>query len=982
MSDIIGSTYEVIEQIGAGGGGIVYLARHLRLNKQVVLKADKRKITTRPELLRREVDVLKDLSHPYIPQVYDFFEENGTVYTAMDFVDGESLDKPLKEGKRFSQPQIIQWAKQLLQALDYLHSPTHGDPPRGYVHSDIKPANIMLRSNGDICLIDFNISLALGEEHIIGASAGYASPEHYGLDFSFTSTVTRDDRTESMHGGTTTLTLPEYKSTDKRRSIIPDVRSDIYSIGATLYHLLSGKRPPKNAVDVVPLSGPEISDQVAAIINKAMNPNPDLRYQTAAEMLREFEHLHENDPRTIRHKRRVRTTAVILTAMFLIGGLCSFTGLRRMQQAEAVARAEAEAAEEAERQAKEAERLAKEAEQAAKELEQLAKQALEDVRSSERAYQEGNIIDAVDYALSAMSVDSPYFAQAQKALTDALGVYDLSAGFKPHLALALPGEPIKTVLSPDGGRVAALTSGCVTVFDTKTGKEIAQFPAESSALADVVFLDNDRFVYAGDGALRAVELASGQELWAGDAATGIALSADRSTVAAVYRDAEQAMIYDAETGALRKTVDFGGKHQSVAVNDVFLDPEDMVFALDGQGRWLAVSFSDGSVTAFCLDGSSEDVELIDPSAYTHFEGGFFGKYVACSAIGGGDSMFAVADLEAMVLTFAFNAENTFHVYTDDTGIYVSLDNVLVQVDPETGNQTEAAYTGGSDIAAYDCDSQYILTLTKDDSVYVFNRKAELFQTVETEGTADVVRLAGHYMVLADQDSPQLRLLRLEDHEDSQLFAYDINYEHDEARVSQDGSTVMLFRYDGFRLYGMDCQVLAEIALPEAEQVYDQQYRREDGGSYLDVIYNSGLIRRYSAADGSLVSETAGNAPEGFTEEFLTDKWRIVSELHSAPVVYDRESGELIQTLEVDGYMTYVTQLDEYVITEYVNTEGEHFGLLLNENIETLAVLPGLCDILPDGTLVFDDQMGMLRQSRIYSAQELIDLSNTTKQKIL
>lgn len=79
MQTIIASTYEVIQKLGAGGGGNVYLANHLRLNKKVVLKADKRKITTPAELLRREVDVLKNLKHPHIPQVYDFFVENDTV---------------------------------------------------------------------------------------------------------------------------------------------------------------------------------------------------------------------------------------------------------------------------------------------------------------------------------------------------------------------------------------------------------------------------------------------------------------------------------------------------------------------------------------------------------------------------------------------------------------------------------------------------------------------------------------------------------------------------------------------------------------------------------------------------------------------------------------------------------------------------------------------------------------------------------------
>lgn len=148
MSRIIDSTYEIIGVIGTGGGGTVFLARHKRMGKKVVLKADKRKITTREDLLRREVDTLKNLSNTYIPQVYDYFIEDSVVYTAMEYIEGESLDKPLKRGEHFSQPQVIKWAVQLLSALDYLHDPVHGDPPRGYVHSDIKPANLMKRANG------------------------------------------------------------------------------------------------------------------------------------------------------------------------------------------------------------------------------------------------------------------------------------------------------------------------------------------------------------------------------------------------------------------------------------------------------------------------------------------------------------------------------------------------------------------------------------------------------------------------------------------------------------------------------------------------------------------------------------------------------------------------------------------------------------------------------------------------------------------
>ena len=104
MSQVIAGIYEIDQKIGAGGGGVVYLGRHLRLQKLVVLKADRRNLNTRPEALRREVDMLKNLSHTYIPQVYDFVQENGVVYTVMDYIEGESLDKILARGEKIAQP--------------------------------------------------------------------------------------------------------------------------------------------------------------------------------------------------------------------------------------------------------------------------------------------------------------------------------------------------------------------------------------------------------------------------------------------------------------------------------------------------------------------------------------------------------------------------------------------------------------------------------------------------------------------------------------------------------------------------------------------------------------------------------------------------------------------------------------------------------------------------------------------------------------
>lgn len=186
---------------------------------------------------------------------------------------------------------------------------------------------------------------------------------------------------------------------------------------------------------------------------------------------------------------------------------------------------------------------------------------------------------------------------------------------------------------------------------------------------------------------------------------------------------------------------------------------------------------------------------------------------------------------------------------------------------------------------------------------------------------------------------------------------------------------MLFRYDSFRLYDMNGKLLAEVDIPDAEQVYDQQYRRDESGSYLEVFYNDGTVRAYSAVDGGLLRETAGERHDGtLDEEFLTDRFRITAPLHGTPVAYDRETGELIRELEDEDHMTYATQVGDGLVTEYITAQGRRYGLLLDENCETLADLPGLCDVLADGTLVFDDTRGNLRQSRIDSIQELLALA--------
>lgn len=938
--NILASTYELIEKIGSGGGGNVYLANHRRLGKKVVLKADKRKITAQPELLRREVDILKELSHSYIPQVYDFFIEDETVYTVMDYVDGESLDKPLKRGEKFSQAQVIKWAKQLLEALSYLHSPTHGEPPRGYVHSDIKPANIMRTPYNDICLIDFNIALALGEENVVGCSAGYASPEHYGLDYSsFDSETTTINETVTFLDETAELTLSNARSLSSAKKIVPDVRSDIYSLGATLYHLLSGQRPAQNAVDVVPLSDKEFSPQIVKIISKAMNPNPDLRFQTASEMLEAFNHLHENDPRKKRLKRNNIIACTLFVVFLVLSALAAFTGLRRMQ---------------------------------------ITESWLKLAEYSQTALSDGDSISALDYALQALPTSTnlftpSYIAEAQSALTDALGVYDLSDGFKKYKVVELPSNPLYIVISPNGETAACVYSGFVAVFDTETAKILFTLPADKSALAEVEYMNNNVIVYAGINGITAYNIDENRELWVGEPCTAISISQDGTTVAAVYKDESHAAVYDATNGEIKCKVDFKGRQQSVTVNDIFANPNDNLFEINSDGTLLGVSFADGSLEVFDLSDSENDIELFDnTSGYTHFEGGFFEQYLAFSASKTSESVFAVIDTVEKVQTGGFDSDSRFGVETDKNGIYVQMNNLLVKIHPVTGEQTPLVTTTENLFRFAVSDTHTMAT--SDKQVMFFDSNSNMIASFEETETGDFVQIAGGIALIGSIDTPKIKILKFDDNPQSEVFKYDPTYEHDEARISADGKTIMLFNYKQFRVYDILGEIINEVDIPNADQVYDQQFIRENGESQLEVMYNDGTLLTYNARDGNLLLEEQLDRPDSsLYEEFYTDSLRIESPLHGSPSVYNRKTNKLVCELKEEGYLTYITQVGEYIIAQYITTDDYYYGIILNEKCEKLGTLPYLCDVF-ENTLYFDYPTGQVKKSCIYNLDELIEMA--------
>lgn len=998
MSQVIAGIYEIERQIGAGGGGVVYLGHHLRLEKPVVLKADKRRLNAGTEKLRREVDMLKGLSHSYIPQVYDFVQEDGTVYTVMDYIEGESLDKLLGRRQFLTQPQIIKWACQLLEALSYLHS----RPPYGILHGDIKPANIMLRPEGDICLIDYNIALALGEDGAVkvGFSRGYASPEHYGADYISENrpaavgtasgtksekrntdvTLAETDATLADTGVTEVdigekvtdrnLTIADSdlttankeaglikpltagagslsktgSTTSEKKGILLDVRSDIYSLGATLYHMLSGHRPAQDARDVVPL-GPDVcSPAVSSIIKKAMEPDPVNRYQSAEEMLTAFLSLHINDTRVLRHKRREKVFAAIMTISFLAGGGSAFVGLKQQEQIQA---------------------------------------AFAAAEYSANALAEGNVSGAVDLALQAIPsgnsiFEAPVTAQAQKALTDALGVYDLSDGFKAVDVIALPSAPFKTAVSPSGSRFAAVYAYEVAVYDAVTLEKTVSLPIRQSALSDAVFPNENSIVYAGEQGVASFDLDTGKTLWTGEAATALALSGDGEYVAAVNRDEDRAMVYRVSDGEQLYECSFEGQYLHVAANDIFADPDNDIFTLNEDGSLLAVSFSNGGLMICDLDDPAGDLVIYEESQYDWFEGGFCGEYFAYAANSNSKAVFGLIDIKQEISLGESQSGSPYLLQASGKGIYLANNNLLVKFEPETFGQTELAYTDSVNITGFSEDAGYVLVATDDNRFLFYDGGAHLMSAESCQENCDFVNLFDGTAVIGNRNEPDLRVMKLESHSEAQLWSYDPRYIHDEARISQDGKTAMLFSYEGFAIYGTDGQLVKQAELPDAENIYDQQFYKDGNSSRLEVIWYDGTVRRYSAADGSLISETAGQAPDkSLNEEFYTDQYRIVSSLHDAPEVYDLKSDKLAAVLEEDSYLTYVTQVNEYILTEYVSAAGERYGLLLNSDLQILAYLPNLCDVTEEG-FVFDDGAGNLRQSRLYSLQELIAIAEGSR----
>lgn len=259
---ILQARYRIVRQLGRGGMGAVYEAVDDRLGITVALKETLSSEASMRKQFEQEARLLASMQHPALPRVSDHFVEGQRAFLVMQFIGGVDLAKIIaQQPGPFPRDQVIAWADQLLDALIYLHS-----HDRQVIHRDIKPHNLKLTANGQIALLDFGLARAQPTDQSLTASrAFFGYTKHY---------------------------APLEQIQDQR----PDPRSDIYALGATLYHLLTGIKPPDAMVRATALinSDPDplkpadqihaaVGPQISAILCKAMAQRSENRFASASE---------------------------------------------------------------------------------------------------------------------------------------------------------------------------------------------------------------------------------------------------------------------------------------------------------------------------------------------------------------------------------------------------------------------------------------------------------------------------------------------------------------------------------------------------------------------------------------------------------------------------------------------------------------------------------------------------------------------------
>ena len=285
MTTTFNDTYEIKSLIGHGGMSTVYLAEHKRLHTRWAVKEVRKQQGARFDFLA-ESNILKRLQHPMLPRIVDIFEDAENIYIVEDFVEGITLDELLKREGKVDESLARQWFRDLCGVLHYLHT----QQPNPIIYRDMKPSNIMLQPDGSLKLIDFGIAreykeASSGDTTYIGTK-GYAAPEQFG-------------RAQT------------------------DARTDIYALGVTMYHLVTGKspyEPPYQFVPVRELDG-KLSHGIEYILNKCVQPEPADRYQDVDKLLDDLDHIYRFDKawKRVQTVKRVRVAVIAVMLAASVG---------------------------------------------------------------------------------------------------------------------------------------------------------------------------------------------------------------------------------------------------------------------------------------------------------------------------------------------------------------------------------------------------------------------------------------------------------------------------------------------------------------------------------------------------------------------------------------------------------------------------------------------------------------------------------------
>ena len=313
IGTVLDGKFKIVQVLGEGGMGTVYKVElvgrpgYYRAVKELLINLNTSAEERRSAIERfdKEIDLLFSLKHPHIPSFLLSFQERGNYYFVMEFVPGQSLDKMLEKNKGpLNEEDVIKWMMQVCEALSYIHS---FNPP--IILRDLKPGNVMVTPSGDVQLIDFGIARRFDPNKRTNTenlgTISYASPEHLG-----------------------SLTSPGQRRSPQNpgKLVQTDARSDIYSLGATMYHLLTNYEPDpiqtpatgsiraKNPRLRIVRVGNTVVCPVEQVIIKAMQQNPDQRFQNAEAMRTALQHCLPNyaPPSTVQIPAVTSANATIL----------------------------------------------------------------------------------------------------------------------------------------------------------------------------------------------------------------------------------------------------------------------------------------------------------------------------------------------------------------------------------------------------------------------------------------------------------------------------------------------------------------------------------------------------------------------------------------------------------------------------------------------------------------------------------------------